>query len=94
MLEFDGATIANMTAALEHGCKLLPKEQNSIENRKRIGSVLADAARSGYRTLLRLQEVAEAEARSIRLERNSDSKWKQLLRRLGFGAGVDSRNPA
>lgn len=59
MLEFDSATLANLTAALDHGCKSLPPDFDTIENRKRLGDALLSAARSHRRSLVQLSEVAE-----------------------------------
>lgn len=65
MLEFDNNTLANMTAALDHGCKLLPLNFDTAENRKRIGDAVVGGARSGKRTLLDLSEVARHEVKAI-----------------------------
>jgi hypothetical protein len=59
MLEFDSSTLANLTAALDHGCKLFPPEFDTIENRKRLGDALLAAARAYRRSLPQLSEVAE-----------------------------------
>ena len=59
MLEFDTSTLANLTAALDHGCKSLPPNFDTIENRKRLGDALVSAARSHRRSLPQLSEVAE-----------------------------------
>jgi hypothetical protein len=66
MLEFDTSTLANMTAALEHGCKLLPVEFDSAENRRRLGDAIISAARSHKRSLPQLTEVVEVEVAAIR----------------------------
>lgn len=65
MLEFDNNTLANMTAALDHGCKLLPRNLHTAANRKRIGDAIVGAARSGRRTLHDLIEVARHEVEAI-----------------------------
>lgn len=65
MLEFDNSTLANMTAALDHGCKMLSGDIDTSENRKRIGDALVSAAKSHKRTLVQLSEVAEHEAAAI-----------------------------
>jgi hypothetical protein len=65
MLEFDTSTLANMTAALEHGCKLLPGEFDTTGNRKRVGDAIISAARSHKRSLSRLIEVAEEEVAAV-----------------------------
>jgi hypothetical protein len=65
MLEFDSSTLANMTAALDHGCKMLPAEFDSVENRKRLGDALIAAARSRKQSLPQLIEVAEDEVTAI-----------------------------
>lgn len=62
MLEFDGSTLANMTAALDRGCKLLPASHDTDCNRKRIAEALINAARSDKRALFQLIEIAELEA--------------------------------
>jgi hypothetical protein len=59
MLEFDTSTLANLTAALDHGCKSLPPDLDTSENRKRLGDALLAAARSYRRSLPQLSEVAE-----------------------------------
>jgi len=65
MLEFDNSTLANMTAALDHGCKLLPAEFDSVENRKRLGDAIISAARSHKHSLPQLIEVAGDEVAAI-----------------------------
>jgi len=65
MLEFDTSTLANMTAALEHGCKLLRGEFDTAGNRKRLGDAIISAARSHKRSLSQLIEVAEDEVAAI-----------------------------
>ncbi|HXI07658.1 MAG: hypothetical protein ACRC1G_21035 [Bradyrhizobium sp.] len=65
MLEFDSSTLANMTAALDHGCKMLAGDIDTSENRKRIGDAIVGAAKSRKRTLVQLIEVAEQEAAAI-----------------------------
>ena len=65
MLEFDSSTLANMTAALDHGCKMLPPQFDTAENRKRLGNALIAAARSHKRSLPQLIEVAEGEVAAI-----------------------------
>ena len=65
MLEFDSSTLANMTAALDHGCKMLPAQFDTAENRKRLGSAIVAAARSYKRSLPQLIEVAEGEVAAI-----------------------------
>jgi hypothetical protein len=59
MLQFDSSTLANLTAALDHGCKSLPPDFDTTENRKRLGDALLSAARSHRRSLVQLSEVAE-----------------------------------
>ena len=65
MLEFDSSTLANMTAALDHGCKMLPPQFDTAENRKRLGNALIAAARSHKRSLPQLIEVAEGQVAAI-----------------------------
>jgi hypothetical protein len=65
MLEFDTSTLANMTAALEQGCKLLPVEFDTAENRKRLGDAIISAARSHKRSLSQLTEVVADEVAAI-----------------------------
>ena len=65
MLEFDSATLANMTAALDHGCKMLSGDCDTAANRKRIGDAIIAAARSYNRSLLQLTKVAESEVSAI-----------------------------
>ncbi|MBI5320797.1 hypothetical protein [Bradyrhizobium sp.] len=65
MLEFDSSTLANMTAALDHGCKMLSGDVDTAGNRKRIGDAIIAAARSYKRSLPQLNEVAESEAAAI-----------------------------
>jgi hypothetical protein len=65
MLEFDNSTLANMTAALDHGCKMLPVQFDTSENRKRLGKAIVAAARSYKRSLPQLTEVAEGEVAAI-----------------------------
>ena len=65
MLEFDSSTLANMTAALDHGCKMLPTQFDTAENRKRLGNAIVAAARSYKRSLAQLTEVAEGEVAAI-----------------------------
>jgi hypothetical protein len=65
MLEFDTSTLANMTAALEHGCKKLTAEFDTTENRKRLGDAIISAARSHRRSLPLLTEVVENEVAAI-----------------------------
>jgi hypothetical protein len=81
MLEFDNSTLANMTAALDHGCKMLPGDLDTSENRKRIGDAIVTAARSQKRTLVQLIEVAEYEAASI-LGQSRPSLVGSILKRL------------
>jgi hypothetical protein len=71
MLEFDSSTLANMTAALDHGCKMLPAEFDSVENRKRLGDALIAAARSRKQSLPQLIEVAEDEVAAIMGQQNT-----------------------
>jgi hypothetical protein len=47
MLEFDNSTLANMTAALDDGCKMLSGASDTARNRKRIGDAIIAAARFG-----------------------------------------------
>jgi hypothetical protein len=65
MLEFDTSTLANMTAALDHGCKMLCDDLGT-SNRKRVGDAIMAAARSYRRSLPQLIEVAEREVAEIR----------------------------
>jgi hypothetical protein len=65
MIEFDNSTLANMTAALDDGCKTLSGELDTSENRKRIGDAIITAANSGKRTLAQFSEVALAEVKLI-----------------------------
>jgi len=65
MLDFDTSTLANMTAALDHGCKLLPADFDTAENRKRLGDAIISAARSHRRSLPQLSAVAEEEVAAI-----------------------------
>lgn len=65
MLEFENSTLANMTAALEHGCKMLTGDFDTPENRKRIGDALISAARLRKFSLIQLTEVAQEEAAAI-----------------------------
>jgi hypothetical protein len=71
MLEFDSSTLANMTAALDHGCKMLPAEFDSVENRKRLGDALIAAGRSRKQSLPQLIEVAEDEVAAIMGQQNT-----------------------
>lgn len=71
MLEFDSSTLANMTAALDHGCKMLPAEFDSVENRKRLGDALIAAARSRKQSLPQLIEVAEDEVAAVMGQQNT-----------------------
>ena len=66
MLEFNNTTLANMTAALDHGCKSLHGGLDKADNRKRIGDAITDAARAGKHSLAQLIEVAEQEVVAIR----------------------------
>lgn len=81
MLEFDNSTLANMTAALDHGCKMLAGEIDTSENRKRIGDAIIGAAKSQKRSLVQLSEVAEREATAI-LGQPRPSIVDALLKRL------------
>ena len=65
MLEFENSTLANMTAALEHGCKMLSGDFDTSDNRKRIGDALINAAKLRKCSLVQLIEVAEHEAAAI-----------------------------
>lgn len=65
MLEFDSSTLANMTAALDHGCKMLSRDFDTTSNRKRVGDAIIAAAKSYHRSLPQLIEVAEREAAAI-----------------------------
>ena len=65
MLEFDSSTLANMTAALDHGCKMLQVQFDTAENRKRLGNAIIAAARSHKRSLAQFTEVAEGEVAEI-----------------------------
>jgi hypothetical protein len=65
MLEFDSSTLANMTAALDQGCKMLPAQFDTAENRKRLGNAIIAAARSHKRSLPQLTEVAEGEVAAM-----------------------------
>jgi hypothetical protein len=65
MLEFDNSTLANMTAALDDGCKMLSGDSDTVRNRKRIGDAIIAAARSYKRSLPQLTEVAQREAAAI-----------------------------
>ena len=81
MLEFDNSTLANMTAALDHGCKMLSEDFDTSENRKRIGNAIVSAAKSQRRTLVQLSEVAEHEAAAI-LGQSRPSLVGSILKRL------------
>jgi hypothetical protein len=81
MLEFDSSTLANMTAALDHGCKMLSAQFDTAENRKRLGNALVSAARSHKRSLPQLIEVAEGEVAAI-LDRSDGSFVGSVLKRL------------
>ena len=81
MLEFDSSTLANMTAALDHGCKMLPAQSDTAENRKRLGNAIVAAARSYKRSLAQLTEVAEGEVAAI-LGRSDASFVGSILKRL------------
>ena len=65
MLEFDNSTLANMTAALDHGCKMLSGDLGTASHRKRIADAIIAAARSYQRSLPQLIEVAEREVDGI-----------------------------
>lgn len=65
MLEFDNSTLANMTAALDQGRKMLPVHFDTAENRKRLGEAIVSAARSHRRSLPQLIEVAQHEVAAI-----------------------------
>jgi hypothetical protein len=65
MLEFDNSTLANMTAALDHACKMLSGDLDTADNRKRIGDAIIAAAKSHKRSLSQLIDVAEREATAI-----------------------------
>lgn len=69
MLELDNSTLANMTAALDHGCKMLSGKHDTARNRKRIGNAIVAAAKSYKRSLSQLMEVAESEVSTIRAPR-------------------------
>ena len=77
LADFDQTTIANMTAALDHVCKKIPKERDSNELRKCIADELMRSARLGKRS------VAELQAAGIKLVENttrrSDSRWFGLF---------------
>ena len=81
MLEFDSSTLANMTAALDHGCKMLPAQFDTAANRKRLGDAIISAARSYKRSLPQLIEVAEGEVAAI-LGRTDTSLVGSILKRL------------
>ena len=81
MLEFDNSTLANMTAALDHGCKMLSGDIDTSENRKRIGDAIIGAAKSHKRTLVQLSAVAEQEAGAI-LGQSRPSFVDSILKRL------------
>jgi hypothetical protein len=81
MLEFDSSTLANMTAALDHGCKMLSGDLDTSENRKRIGDAIVAAAKSQKRTLVQFSEVAEHAAAAI-LGQSRPSLVGSILRRL------------
>jgi len=65
MLEFENSTLANMTAALEHGCKMLSGDFDTSENRKRIADAIISAAKLRKSSLVQLTEVAQQEAAAI-----------------------------
>lgn len=81
MLEFESSTLANMTAALETGCKMLSGDFDTPENRKRIGDALIGAARLRKSSLLHLTEVAQEEAAAI-IEGSRPSRAGSILKRL------------
>jgi hypothetical protein len=81
MLEFDNSTLANMTAALDHGCKMLSGNFDTSENRKRVGDAIVTAAKSQKRTLVQLSEVAEQEVAAI-LGQSRPSLVGSILKRL------------
>lgn len=81
MLEFENSTLANMTAALEHGCKMLAGDFDTPENRKRIGDALISAARSRKSSLIQLTEVAQEEAAAI-IDGSRPSLSGSILKRL------------
>ena len=84
MLEFDNSTLANMTAALEHGCKMLPAAFDTAENRRRLGEAIVAAARSYKRSLPQLIEVVQDEVAAIAGRTNAPfaSSILQRLRRI------------
>lgn len=81
MLELDSSTVANMTAALDHACKVLA-DLDTTENRKRIGNALISAAKSGKRSLHQLIEVANQEIDAICYKPNA-SVVDAILKTLG-----------
>ena len=81
MLEFENSTLANMTAALDHGCKMLSGDFDTSDNRKRIGDAIIAAARSHKRSLPQLVEVAEDEATAI-LGQSRSWLADKILKRL------------
>jgi hypothetical protein len=57
LIEFDQSTIANMTAALEHVCKNIPRQKDNHETRKLIADAMMASARTGRRSLISFQKV-------------------------------------
>ena len=57
LIDFDQTTLANMTAALEKVCKMLPADKDSHETRKQIADAMIECARAGRRSLRDLEEA-------------------------------------
>ena len=57
LIELDQNTMANITAALEHVCKRIPKDKDSHQARKLIADAMVDSAKAGNRSYLDFQNV-------------------------------------
>ena len=58
MSEFNEHTLANMTTAVELGCKHLSGDFDTVQNRTRVSDAVVGAASSGKRTLAQFIDVA------------------------------------
>jgi hypothetical protein len=79
LIEFDPATVANMTAALEHVCDKLPRNKDTHENRKRIADVMIASARSGNHTLKDFQQLGSKTL--LEITGASHTSWLDLGQR-------------
>jgi len=57
LIEFDQNTMANMTAALDYLCKMIPADKDNRDTRKRIAEAMVACAKAGNRSYVDFQNA-------------------------------------